>query len=328
MLKKDDLIKNEVLKTLTPEQITAIETLSENDENAVIAKKTRSLAEGIENDLKELAGYVPQMKGDGNLEKYYEGVRRTIKELKDAAKSGGNSEETERLKNEVKDLTTKLKNNSGDDVLKSQLAAKEQELKDRDARLKQVENDFNKLKTDSQKQLEAERENALKIDVVNQFNRALAGKKAKAGLDDKTFKELIEVRQNALLNEYTPERVQTTNGVAVNFRDKEGNIVTNPDNLRNPFTPDQLFLNRVADLLHTDQTQGGAGTGEGKPKTGGTLNLAGVKTKLEAHELVIQHMHALGMTTQDEKWQTTFNKICEDNKVNELPTGILKPVAR
>ena len=40
MLKKEIIKANAILATLTDEQIAAIEKLSENDENAVIGKKT------------------------------------------------------------------------------------------------------------------------------------------------------------------------------------------------------------------------------------------------------------------------------------------------
>ena len=51
MLTREILIANAALSGLTDEQISAITTLSANDENSVIAKKTGEIYGGLDADI-------------------------------------------------------------------------------------------------------------------------------------------------------------------------------------------------------------------------------------------------------------------------------------
>ena len=315
MLTKEVLSQQDVLKELTPEQITAIVTLSENDENAVIAEKTKRLAENLENDIKTVTG----LDKNGG-EKYFDYMKRVLSDYKTKAESGSNNEEIEKLQSTIADLETKLKNNAGDEDLKRQLQKATQDLSDSKSRVEQLETDLQKERTEAQTKLGEERKKLVNYEVSNLFNQALAGKKAKAGLNEETFKELVSVRTEKLLNSVTPEFIETDKGRVLQFRDNEGNIMTNPENLRNPFTASELILSKVGDLLHTDQQQNGTGTKPGQ-QNGGAVSVSGAKTQLEADELIRNQLHAQGKTTQDSDWNEAFNKIRDENEVHKLPTG-------
>lgn len=56
MLTKDILIANTALASLTEEQIAAITTLSQNDENSVIAKRIGEIYGALDNDILDSAG--------------------------------------------------------------------------------------------------------------------------------------------------------------------------------------------------------------------------------------------------------------------------------
>jgi len=74
-----------ILATLTDEQVSALETLSRNDENAVIAQRIGETAGRIEESVKAASG-IDKNQG----EKYYDYVARVTKEL--AAKTGGEAQ--------------------------------------------------------------------------------------------------------------------------------------------------------------------------------------------------------------------------------------------
>ena len=56
MLTREILTANATLSGLTDEQITAITTLSQNDENSVIAKKTGEIYGALDADILEVSG--------------------------------------------------------------------------------------------------------------------------------------------------------------------------------------------------------------------------------------------------------------------------------
>ena len=56
MLTREILAANAQLSGLTEEQIKAIITLSENDENSVIAKKTGEIYGALDNDILTVSG--------------------------------------------------------------------------------------------------------------------------------------------------------------------------------------------------------------------------------------------------------------------------------
>ena len=56
MLTREILIANASLSGLSDEQITAITTLSQNDENSVIAKKTGEIYGALDADILEVSG--------------------------------------------------------------------------------------------------------------------------------------------------------------------------------------------------------------------------------------------------------------------------------
>ena len=94
MLTKDILIANTALASLTDEQIAAITTLSQNDENSVIAKRIGEIYGALDNDILDSAGI--QKNG---TEKTYDYLKRVLSELK------GKISDTNTIKKQVEDLT-------------------------------------------------------------------------------------------------------------------------------------------------------------------------------------------------------------------------------
>ena len=66
MLTKETLIANEALKGLTEEQLTAITTLSENDENTVIGQKFGEVYRQMDSTIEKATG----IKRDGDEKTY------------------------------------------------------------------------------------------------------------------------------------------------------------------------------------------------------------------------------------------------------------------
>ena len=73
MLTREILAANAQLSGLTEEQIKAIITLSENDENSVIAKKTGEIYGALDNDILTVSGIAKN-----GTEKTYDYAKRVM----------------------------------------------------------------------------------------------------------------------------------------------------------------------------------------------------------------------------------------------------------
>lgn len=77
MLTREILIANAALSGLTEEQIAAITTLSANDENSVIAKKTGEIYGGLDADILAVSGIAKN-----GTEKTFDYAKRVLTEFK------------------------------------------------------------------------------------------------------------------------------------------------------------------------------------------------------------------------------------------------------
>ena len=82
MLTREILIANAALSGLTDEQIAAITTLSANDENSVIAKKTGEIYGGLDADILAASGIAKN-----GTEKTFDYAKRVVAEFKTKAES-------------------------------------------------------------------------------------------------------------------------------------------------------------------------------------------------------------------------------------------------
>ena len=82
MLTREILVANAALAGLTDEQIAAITTLSANDENSVIAKKTGEIYGGLDADILAASGIAKN-----GTEKTFDYAKRVVAEFKTKAES-------------------------------------------------------------------------------------------------------------------------------------------------------------------------------------------------------------------------------------------------
>ena len=80
MLTGEILVANAALSGLSDEQIMAITTLSQNDENSVIAKKTGEIYGALDADILAVSGIAKN-----GTEKTYDYAKRVIGEMKTKA---------------------------------------------------------------------------------------------------------------------------------------------------------------------------------------------------------------------------------------------------
>lgn len=307
-----DILKaNSVLAGLTQEQIDAIVTLSVNDENTVIGKKVGEIHGQYDIDVESTVG-VPKKQG----EKSYDYVKRVLNDFKTkmASLNDLNTKITT-LTSEKEALEAKIKEGSGDAVLKQQLT-------DANTKLIQLQQMYdtdkatfeaNKAKYDSDIQ---------NLHVNHAIDTALTGLKFKATIPESAQKILISTAKAEILTAYKPEFItdQLGNKTLV-YRDQNGNLMNNPQNALNPFTTQELISNKLKDVLDFGVQKPGTGTRVPNvaPIVSANIDLTGVKTQVEADKAIETHLMAQGFTRDSADFATKSIEIRNELEVAKLP---------
>lgn len=279
-LTKEIILQNEGLKSLTPEQLQAIETLSSNDENAVIAKKVGEIHGAYEKDFAEFGFKKPEgwRSKEGKTQIYHyvkEEVLPKLTAVKDLETKLSTAE------GKVKDLETKIAAGSTDESLK-------QQLKDAQKQFSDLQNQYSTEKTEWETKVKTEQEKLNSTLVDFEFQKSLSGLKFKdeTALPGPVKDAFINNVKSEILGTFKPDFVQNGSGKTLVFRDANGEIVTNPNNALNPMTVADLLSKKLEPILDSQRQQGGAGGGGKGPQPGGKVDLASAKTQVEADTII------------------------------------------
>jgi len=309
----DKIKAQDALKELTDDQLSALVTLSTNDEQETINARIGQIYGDLDRDI--LTSSEVQKK-DG--EKTYDYAKRVIGSLKE--KAGGSKELQAKIDEQtsvISDLEKKIKDGASDEAIKKKLA-------DAETKLGNLQEQYDKDKTtweSTQKEMEAKVAN-VQVDVA--FEKAVAGLKFKAGFSEDIKNVLLDNAKKSILNELTPDWEEADGKKNLIFRDKDGRIKTNPNNLQNAITAEELVRSKLGDALDTGRTQTGTGSkgteGPGAPGgDGATLDLASIKTQVAADDAIAADLMSRGFTRGTTEFAEKFSEIREENKVSELP---------
>ena len=313
MLTSEIIKANSALSGLTEEQVSAIVTLSQNDENSVIAKKTGEIYGALDADILAASGVAKN-----GTEKTYDYAKRVVGELKKLADgSDGLQKQVDSLNKEKARLEKVIADNAGD-------AEAAKALKQAKADLANITKEFNELNTKYQEE-KANHENELfGVRVDNELQTASVGLKFKAGLPESVTKVILQ-QATEKVKGMSPELIDNGNGGKVlAFKGEDGAILRNPNNQLNPFTSAELLKKELdaMGVLETVRKQTGAGT---KPPIGGAsggsvvIDISGVKTRTEAYDAIASNLMAQGMTVGSKDFDTAMSQAWKDNNIAALP---------
>lgn len=308
MLTTEVLKANDILSGLSDEQLSAITTLSQNDENTVIGNRFGEVYRTFDDNIFKASGI--SRNGD---EKTYVYLDRVLGELKD---KGADAEKrvTELTKENAR-LTKALSEGSADDEVKKALTQAQKDLQSITNQYNSLKNDYDKVQDEHKKAMFG-----LKIDA--ELSNAKSGIKFKAGLPQAVTEVIM---QNAMssVKSMNPEFIDNGNGGKVlAFKDKDGAVMRNPENQLNPFTASDLLRNELKKLGVLDEGihQTGGGT---EPPTksdpSSTLDLSGARTRVEASDIIEKQLLSQGLTRGSAKYQMAFDEAWKTNNISALP---------
>lgn len=312
MLTIETLKQNTALASLTDVQLNAIAEMSRNDENTVIGTKIGALHGQYDADIFGITGIA---KNGG--EKSYDYAKRVLNDYK--SKLEGTKDLQTKLdaaNAKAVELQDKLAKGAGDETLKQQLKDAKAQVTQLQTQLQAKETEFNTKEAEFNKQLKD-------VHVDYAFQAATAGLKFKGGITEPIQKTLLNAAKAEILAKGTPDFVDDgQGGKKLVIRGTDGNILNNPKNNLNPYTLQELVMETaLKDVLDTGRKQTGGGTRgfQGQGGQGGTLDLTGVRTQLEADKAIEAHLLANGLTRDSAEFGEKLTEIRNENNVAALP---------
>ena len=313
MLTIEMLRQSSALTGLTDDQLNAITEMSRNDENTVIGTKIGALHGQYDTDILDITGI---KKKDG--EKSYDYAKRVLGEYKTKAESVKTIQtQLTAAQAQVAELQSKLEKGAGDETLKQQLKDAKAQVTQLQTQLQTKETEFNTKKAEFDKTIKDTH-----IDYA--FQAATAGLKFKSGITEPIQKTLLNAAKAEVLAKGTPDFIEDgQGGKKLVIRGADGNILNNPKNNLNPYTMQEFVMETsLKDVIDTGRQQTGGGTGgfgSGSGGTGGTLDLSGIKSQVEADKAIEAHLLANGLTRDSREFANQSMQLRTENNVASLP---------
>ena len=242
-LTSEVLKANAVLAGLTDEQIQAITTLSQNDENTVIAQKTGKIYGDLDADILAATGIAKN-----GTEKTYDYAKRVLSEFKTKAEgANGLTAQIESLTKEKARLEKAIADGATD-------AETAKALKQAKADLTAVQTQFNDLKTKYDEAEQKYQNELFGVRIESALQTAVAGVKFKPELPESATKVLLSQAIDKI-KAMNPEYIDDGKGGKVlAFKDETGALMRNPNNQLNPYTPGDL-LTRELETMRNRHTR-------------------------------------------------------------------------
>lgn len=308
MLTVEILKQNTKLSGLSDEQLNAIATMSQNDENTVIGARIGELHGQYDADVLSVSGITKK-----SGEKSYDYVKRVLGDYKaklDASKTL--QAQLDAAKAQVEELKAK----GTDEAIKQELKDAKTRVEQLKASLQTKETEFATAKADLEKQV-------MNAHVDYAFQAATAGLKFKDGISESLKSVILSAAKNEVLAKGAPELIDDgKGGKRLALRGADGNLVNNPKNGLAPYTIQELVMETsLKDAISTAPVHGGGGTGPTPPTDPNLpLDLSGAKTQLEADNMIENYLLTVeGLTRDKAEFGEESLRLRNEAKVAELP---------
>lgn len=308
MLTVEILKQNTKLSGLSDEQLNAIATMSQNDENTVIGARIGELHGQYDADVLSVSGITKK-----SGEKSYDYVKRVLGDYKaklDASKTL--QAQLDAAKAQVEELKAK----GTDEAIKQELKDAKTRVEQLKASLQAKETEFTTAKADLEKQV-------MNAHVDYAFQAATAGLKFKDGISESLKSVILSAAKNEVLAKGAPELIDDgKGGKRLALRGADGNLVNNPKNGLAPYTIQELVMETsLKDAISTAPVHGGGGTGPTPPTDPNLpLDLSGAKTQLEADNMIENYLLTVkGLTRDKAEFGEESLRLRNEAKVAELP---------
>ena len=317
MLTIDILKANPIFTGVTDDQFAAIATLSENDEGIVIGKKTREIWDSVDADIKTVTGT-----DKPNSVKTYDHLISTLTKYKTGSDGATALQTSVDTLNREKTALEQTIADGGDAAIKAQLAAVNQKLTDEQAVSTKLRSDIETNSTAHQEALNKESSKNIDLRFDTAFANATSNIKFKGGIPQEAIDAVLSSSKVSIKAKGTPEFRTNADGTeSILFRDDNNAMVTNPNNLQNPFTATEMYLESISSIVDAKRVQtGGDGNNQNNNNNQSpTFDMTGITTKVAATDGVRKHLAANGYVAGTEEYSKEESKIFAENNIGEMP---------
>lgn len=307
MITKEILDADALLAGLTDEQKSAVCTLSQNDENAVIAKKTGEIYGALDADILAVSGMAKN-----GAEKTYDYAKRVIADIK--AKADGAEElqsEKKKLADEKARLEKVIADGAGDSEAAKQLRQAKADLANVSAQYAELNTRYEAAQADFDKRL-------VEFQVDSGIAAALSGMRFKQSIPEAARAALME-QASAKIKGMRPALVDDGNGgKALVFNGEDGAVLRNKNNQLRPYTVGELLAEQLDTLGVLDKGRRQTGAG-GQGGAGGNVPPGGYKTRAEAYDAISASLMARGLAAGTQKFQEAMDAAWKEGNIKNLP---------
>lgn len=303
-LTKELIMQQEALNGLSEEQVSALVTLSANDENVVIGQRFGEVYRQMDSTIETALG----IKRNGD-EKTYNYLSRASKEFAERYKDyDGLKSRLGELETEKKRLEQLVKDSAADKELKTKYEGALADLTKAQEAYAELQKKYEQGVTEHKAELVA-----LRVD--GDIAHSMSGLKFKAGIPESAI-ETLKAAAIAKVKAMNPCYEKDAKGADVLvFRDAQGAKMVNPKNLQMPLTASELLTSELKALgvLDEGRQQTGGGTG-GNGGSEVTVDLASARSRVEADAIAEKMLMERGLVRNTPEFQKEMLKIRESNK--------------
>lgn len=311
MLTAELIRANATLAGLTDEQVSALTEMSKNDEASVIGTRIGEIYGGLDTDIQEASGIAKN-----GTEKTYDYAKRVIGEMKAKAAS------VDDLTSQVAVLTKEKERLEGVVAKGGADAETKKKLAQAKTDLENVTRQYTELKTQFDTEKASHEKALFDVKLDNEMSRATVGLKFKSAFPESVTSVILRQAIEKVKG-MNPEYIDDGNGGKVLAFMQNGAVMRNPDTNLKPFTATELVAKELTTMgvLDTGRKQTGTGTPLAQPiKTeGGSIDLSGARTQVEASDMLKKALLSMGLTVGSNKYQEQYDAAWKDNNVTALP---------
>lgn len=312
MLTTEILKANELLASLTDDQLTAITTLSRNDEEAVIGQRFGEVYRQMDATIEKATG----VKRNGD-EKTYLYLERAANELNERVKgSAALAQQVSELTKEKARLEKVIADGGSDAETKKALAQAQKDLTS-------ITKQYNELKVQADEEKKRHTSELFGLRVNAELDAAAKNFKWKQSYTG-SVKDVLLSQAIDNVKKMNPEEIDDgKGGKIIAFKGSDGEILRNTENQLYPYTAGELLEKELSSMGVLEKKRSMTGTGTEPPKGGGSAqfvyDLSGAKTQAEAYDTIANALMAKGLTNGSKEFDTAMQQAWKDNSINKLP---------
>lgn len=289
---------------LSDEMAQQIADLSKRDEQVNIDKITERIHSQYDADIKELTG----KEKPGGV-KSYDNLKQVL---------GAYVNDLDALKAKNKELVQSIEAGKGSETQMANLKADLETVQNEKAALEEKIQGL----TETHQTALSEKDKEVESVIVNSIiDNRLADYKFKDDkhITDRVKQVMIKDAKAAVLSQ-NKKLVKGEDGShKLVFLGEDGLPQTNPNNLQNPLSVDDILKDNLGDILEGTREQKGGG---GKPGSGGgaggTIQIT-AQNKIEADSLINEALRHQGLQPGTEAYTKAYQEAYTENNVSELP---------